>query len=168
MITAKQFEATAQYYRSVLIRNAIGILGNAEDAEDSVQRGLMLAWERRNQFQERNGAALSTWIFTVVSNAARDLTRKRAARRHWDHVNITEAEMADPRPAVSLEQSSVDRFRVRMIKRCPTLSRGERELIRTILEGQEPPRAKHVMKFRAIKKLRDYVSPSAASIGRTK
>ena len=158
MISAEEFEMAARSYRGVLMRNAINILRNTEDAEDSVQRGLMLAWEHRSQFQERNGAALSSWIFRVVSNAARDQTRKRAARRHANHVSIAEADVADPQNRVSFEQANFDRFRVRMIEQCPTLSRSERDLIRTILNGQKPPRSKHVMKFRAIKKLKMYVA----------
>ena len=168
VITEEQFEAVAKAYRGVLIRSAVNILGNAEDAEDSVQSGLMLAWERRNQFQARNGATFSTWIFTVVCNAARAQTRRRASRRYRHHVSIAQADVSDWHTLLSLEQSDFNQFRVQTIKRCPTLSLGERDLIGTILEGQELPRAKHVMKFRAIQKLKAYVGRVDVSADQTK
>ena len=44
-------------------------------AEDAVQEGLLMAWNKREQFQ--GGARLDTWIHRITVNAALQLLRKR-------------------------------------------------------------------------------------------
>ena len=48
---------------------AYRFLGNAADAEDAVQEGLLTAYKNLHQF--RGEAQLSTWLATIVSNSAR-------------------------------------------------------------------------------------------------
>lgn len=57
---------------------ALRLLGNAEDAEDAVQEGLLSALRNLHRFEGR--ARLSTWLTRIVVNAA--LMRLRNLRAH--------------------------------------------------------------------------------------
>ena len=61
-----------------LFRAALRLLGNAEDAEDAVQEGLLAALRNLHRFEGR--AQLSTWLTRIVVNAA--LMRLRTLRTH--------------------------------------------------------------------------------------
>lgn len=50
-------------------------LGNAQDAEDAVQDALVSAYKNLSQF--RGTAEFSTWLMTIVMNAARMQRRRR-------------------------------------------------------------------------------------------
>ncbi len=65
-----------QSQRTRLFCAALRLLGNAEDAEDAVQEGLLSAIRHLNHFEGR--ARLSTWLTRIVVNAA--LMRLRRAR----------------------------------------------------------------------------------------
>src|ERR1700678_3196518 len=54
---------------------AFRFLGNATDAEDGVQDALLSAYKHLGQF--RGKAQLSTWLTTIVTNAARMHLRRR-------------------------------------------------------------------------------------------
>src|SRR5580700_1372833 len=56
-------------------RRAYRCLGNATDAEDAVQDALLSAYRHLGQF--RGQAQLSTWLTTIVTNAARMQLRRR-------------------------------------------------------------------------------------------
>jgi RNA polymerase sigma-70 factor (ECF subfamily) len=56
-------------------KRAFRFLGNATDAEDAVQDALLSAYKHLGQF--RGQAQLSTWLTTIVSNAARMQLRRR-------------------------------------------------------------------------------------------
>jgi RNA polymerase sigma-70 factor (ECF subfamily) len=59
-------------------KRAFRFLGNAPDAEDAVQDALLSAYRHLGQF--RGQAQLSTWLTTIVTNAARlQLRRRRRA-----------------------------------------------------------------------------------------
>jgi RNA polymerase sigma-70 factor (ECF subfamily) len=64
--------------RRRLYRAALKLLGNAEDAEDAVQEGLLAALRNLHQFEGR--ARLSTWLTRIVLNAC--LMRLRSLRAH--------------------------------------------------------------------------------------
>jgi RNA polymerase sigma-70 factor, ECF subfamily len=60
---------------------ALRLLGNAEDAEDAVQEGLLAALRNLHRFEGR--ASLSTWLTRIVVNAC--LMRLRSLRSHdWE------------------------------------------------------------------------------------
>jgi len=61
-----------------LFHAALRLLGNAEDAEDAVQEGLLAALRKLDRFEGR--ATLSTWLTRIVVNAA--LMRLRTLRAH--------------------------------------------------------------------------------------
>jgi RNA polymerase sigma-70 factor (ECF subfamily) len=56
-------------------KRAFQFLGNAHDAEDAVQDALLSAYRHLGQF--RGEAQLSTWLTTIVTNAARMQLRRR-------------------------------------------------------------------------------------------
>jgi RNA polymerase sigma-70 factor (ECF subfamily) len=59
-------------------KRALRFLGNAPDAEDAVQDALLSAYRHLGQF--RGQAQLSTWLMTIVTNAAlMQLRRRRSA-----------------------------------------------------------------------------------------
>jgi RNA polymerase sigma-70 factor (ECF subfamily) len=61
-----------------LYRRAYRLLGNAADAEDAVQDGLLAAYTHLNQF--RGQSQVSTWLTTIVLNCARLQLRRRPRR----------------------------------------------------------------------------------------
>jgi len=68
-----------------LYQTALRLLGNAEDAEDALQEGLLAAYRNLPRFQGRS--KFSTWLTRIVINAA--LMRRRSQKS---------------RPAVSLDE----------------------------------------------------------------
>ena len=64
----------------LLYRTAYRYLGNAADAEDAVQDGLLSAYKHLDQF--RGQAQMSTWLVAIVSNCARMQLRRRPRQLH--------------------------------------------------------------------------------------
>jgi len=82
---ATAFEALYSPHSRALFQTALRMLGNAEDAEDALQEGLLAAYRNLKRFEGRS--QFSTWLTRIVINAA--LMRLRSKRS---------------RPAVSLDQ----------------------------------------------------------------
>ncbi len=66
-------------YRRRLYRTALQIVGNPEDAEDSVQDAFLSAVRHLNQFEGRS--KFSTWLTRVVINAAAMVRRSKHTHR---------------------------------------------------------------------------------------
>jgi RNA polymerase sigma-70 factor, ECF subfamily len=64
----------------LLYRRAYRLLGNAADAEDAVQDGLLAAYTHLSQFRGRS--QISTWLTTIVLNCARLRLRRRPRQIH--------------------------------------------------------------------------------------
>ena len=79
-------ETLFRRYQRPLFQTALRVLGNAEDAEDALQDGLLSAFRNLKRFEGRS--QFSTWLTRIVINAA--LMRRRSAKS---------------RPAVSLDES---------------------------------------------------------------
>lgn len=83
-------------------RRALRYLGNAADAEDAVQDALLSACKHRGQF--RGQAAISTWLTTIVINAARMQLRRRRGiylsleQRHGEDGLPLSEQLPDPKP----------------------------------------------------------------------
>jgi RNA polymerase sigma-70 factor, ECF subfamily len=73
-------------YQRPLFQTALRVLGNAEDAEDALQDGMLSAYRNLKRFEGRS--QFSTWLTRIVINAA--LMRRRSAKA---------------RPAVSLDEA---------------------------------------------------------------
>src|SRR5216683_3338221 len=78
-------ETLFRRYHRPLFQTALRVLGNAEDAEDALQDGLLSAYRNLKRFEGRS--QFSTWLTRIVINAA--LMRRRSAKA---------------RPAVSLDE----------------------------------------------------------------
>jgi RNA polymerase sigma-70 factor, ECF subfamily len=63
-------------YQRPLFQTALRVLGNAEDAEDALQDGLLSAYRNLRRFEGRS--QFSTWLTRIVINAA--LMRRRSAK----------------------------------------------------------------------------------------
>src|SRR6201981_3832083 len=79
-------EALFRRYHRPLFQTALRVLGNAEDAEDALQDGLISAYRNLKRFEGRS--QFSTWLTRIVINAA--LMKRRSAKA---------------RPAVSLDET---------------------------------------------------------------
>jgi RNA polymerase sigma-70 factor (ECF subfamily) len=79
-------DALFRRYHRPLFQTALRVLGNAEDAEDALQDGLLSAYRNLKRFEGRS--QFSTWLTRIVINAA--LMRRRSAKA---------------RPAVSLDEA---------------------------------------------------------------
>lgn len=86
MMDIATFEATVKSDRSRLVRLANSILHQSDDAEEAVQSGLVLAWQKRSQF---NNGSPGAWINTIVKRASLDELRRRKRRRDEDRVDLT-------------------------------------------------------------------------------
>ena len=72
---ARELDNVVSRYLSMFYKMAFRFLGNATDAEDAVQDALLSAYKHLGQF--RGQAQLSTWLTTIVTNAARMQLRRR-------------------------------------------------------------------------------------------
>ncbi|MGB7731447.1 MAG: sigma-70 family RNA polymerase sigma factor [Candidatus Acidiferrum sp.] len=83
---AQAIETLFRRYHRPLFQTALRVLGNAEDAEDALQDGLLSAYRNLKRFEGRS--QFSTWLTRIVINAA--LMKRRSAKA---------------RPAVSLDET---------------------------------------------------------------
>src|ERR1700678_2071132 len=72
---AQELENLVSRKLPMFYKMAFRFLGNAPDAEDAVQDALLSACKHLGQF--RGQAQLSTWLTTIVNNAARMQLRRR-------------------------------------------------------------------------------------------
>jgi RNA polymerase sigma-70 factor, ECF subfamily len=72
---AQELDCVVSRYLPMFYKRAFRFLGNATDAEDAVQDALLSAYKHLGQF--RGQAQLSTWLTTIVTNAARMQLRRR-------------------------------------------------------------------------------------------
>jgi RNA polymerase sigma-70 factor (ECF subfamily) len=72
---AQELDNVVSRYLPMFYKRAFRFLGNATDAEDAVQDALLSAYKHLGQF--RGQAQLSTWLTTIVTNAARMQLRRR-------------------------------------------------------------------------------------------
>src|SRR6202035_1489887 len=72
---AQELDSVVSRYLPMFYKRAFRFLGNMPDAEDAVQDALLSAYKHLGQF--RGQAQLSTWLTTIVTNAARMKLRRR-------------------------------------------------------------------------------------------
>jgi RNA polymerase sigma-70 factor, ECF subfamily len=71
----QEFDNVVSRYLPMFYKRAFHFLRNAPDAEDAVQDALLSAYRHLGEF--RGQAQLSTWLMTIVNNAARMQLRRR-------------------------------------------------------------------------------------------
>jgi RNA polymerase sigma-70 factor, ECF subfamily len=79
---AQELDNVVSRYLPMFYKRAFRFLGNATDAEDAVQDALLSAYKHLGQF--RGQAQLSTWLTTIVTNAARMQLRRRGSHLSLD------------------------------------------------------------------------------------
>jgi RNA polymerase sigma-70 factor (ECF subfamily) len=77
-------------YTARLYRAAFAVLRNKEDAEDAVQDGLYKAFANLHSFQGRS--SLSTWLTSIVKNAALMSLRRKKSRPEASLDELLEAQ----------------------------------------------------------------------------
>jgi RNA polymerase sigma-70 factor (ECF subfamily) len=83
-------------------KRAFRFLGNMPDAEDAVQDALLSAYKHLGQF--RGQAQLSTWLTTIVTNAARMKLRRRDSylsldEKQWEDGLTFSERLPDSKPS---------------------------------------------------------------------
>jgi RNA polymerase sigma-70 factor (ECF subfamily) len=86
---AHELDCVVSRYLPMLYKRALRFVGNASDAQDAVQDALFSAYRHFGQF--RGQAQLSTWLMTIVTNAARTQLR----RRHRGHFSLDQRQGED-------------------------------------------------------------------------
>jgi len=72
------FSELVEGYRGELRAHCYRMLGSVHDAEDAVQDGLLRAWRGLAGFEGRS--SVRSWLYSIVTNAALDVTRHRSRR----------------------------------------------------------------------------------------
>jgi len=101
-----------------LQRTASQLLHNPQDSEDALQDGLLLAFRNLDQFQGRS--RFSTWLHSIVKNAAHAHARKMKCRPQCsleaelsaDGEATYEEFLVDPQPSPEAECTSRERSRI--------------------------------------------------------
>ena len=105
-------------YIPQLRKAAAWMLPNPHDSEEALQDGLLLAYRKLNQFQGR--AKFSTWLYSIVLNAARTKLRRQRSRltisidqeiSSEDAVCVAHV-LVDPRPNPEEEYLAQERSRI--------------------------------------------------------
>jgi len=91
---AQAIETLFRRYHRPLFQTALRVLGNAEDAEDALQDGLLSAYRNLKRFEGRS--QFSTWLTRIVINAA--LMKRRSAKAR-PAVSLDEQQHEDELPA---------------------------------------------------------------------
>src|SRR5579863_1198404 len=72
------FRLLVEQHGRAIFRLAFRMTGNEEDAEDVVQETFLKAYRQIDRYEAR--ASFSTWLYSIASNCALDLLRKRKTR----------------------------------------------------------------------------------------
>jgi RNA polymerase sigma-70 factor, ECF subfamily len=105
------FRDLVEPYRAALHAHCYAMLASVQDAEDALQEALLRAWLRLRQFEGR--ASFQTWLYTIATRTALDLTSRRparmlplddgpAGRRNASGAPLTETAWLEPYPAYQL------------------------------------------------------------------
>lgn len=90
------FAALFRKYRNALFRYLSGIVSSPDDAAELVQESYARLL-RQHQVKQLE-AVSRTYLFSVATNLARDLLRRRTTRHSNAHWDIDELTLADERP----------------------------------------------------------------------
>ena len=81
-VESENYAALAQLFeqrRGRLVRAALGVMRNQEDAEDVVQEAALRAFVKLNSF--RGESQIGTWIYTIIRHSAINRLRRPYRRR---------------------------------------------------------------------------------------
>jgi RNA polymerase sigma-70 factor, ECF subfamily len=89
-------------YRAELHALCYRMLGSVHDAEDALQDALLRAWKGLPGFEGRS--SVRSWLYTVVSNAALDLARRRSRAELEPYPDRLLGDLQEPSPEARHEQ----------------------------------------------------------------
>jgi RNA polymerase sigma-70 factor, ECF subfamily len=92
------FAALVERYERRVLGICLRYFRDPADAEDAAQEAFVALYRRAGTF--RGGAALSTWMYRVTTNACNDLARRRSRRPQAADQAAPDLELADPRDEV--------------------------------------------------------------------
>jgi len=98
----RAWETIVRTHQGIAFRTAYILAGNAADAEEAAQDGLVKAYRALGRF--RRGAPLRPWLLRIVSNEARN-RRRSAARR--ERLSLRAAAEARPGDAVPSPEAAL-------------------------------------------------------------
>ena len=75
---ASAFSELVDGYRGELRAHCYRMLGSVHDAEDALQDALLRAWRGLSGFEGRS--SVRSWLYSIATNAALDITRHRSRR----------------------------------------------------------------------------------------
>lgn len=111
-----------------LQRTAVRLLPTREDGEDALQDALLLGYRKLDQF--KGESQFSTWMHSILVNAARSLLRRqrthpRTTSLDWDagdDERFPEPAIADPRsnPEQEYRRKEVSRIALEFVKKLPS------------------------------------------------
>jgi RNA polymerase sigma-70 factor, ECF subfamily len=73
-----EFTQLVDQHRAELCAHCYRMLGSLHDAEDALQEALLRAWRGLPGFEGRS--SVRSWLFSIATNAALDITRHRSRR----------------------------------------------------------------------------------------
>jgi RNA polymerase sigma-70 factor (ECF subfamily) len=123
---ASAWETLVRMHQTIAFRTAYLITGNAAEAEDAAQDGLVKAYRALGRF--RRGAPLRPWLLRIVANEARN-RRRSAGRRASLALRAAEARPpggAVPPPEAALLESEQRRELLAAVER---LDEGQRLVV---------------------------------------
>jgi RNA polymerase sigma-70 factor (ECF subfamily) len=74
----RAFGELVEAHRAQLRAHSYQMLGSVHDAEDALQEALLRAWRGLSGFEGRS--SVRSWLYSIVTNAALDITRHRSRR----------------------------------------------------------------------------------------
>ena len=103
------FKAMVETWQNMVYNTALGVLQNAEDAEDTAQEVFMQVYESISSFKEES--KFSTWIYRITVSKALDLIRKKKRKKRFAFIQSlygkNDGVMIEPpdffHPGVSME-----------------------------------------------------------------
>ncbi|MFH1417918.1 MAG: sigma-70 family RNA polymerase sigma factor [Planctomycetota bacterium] len=104
-------DPTSEAFRGRLMRLAVKLVWNREDAEDTVQEAFKLAMAKGPR---QSGAALRPWLYRTVCNLCLNLRRRRRPEPLMPWLDVAEAAAPDSRlrraEALSQLRAAIDRL----------------------------------------------------------
>lgn len=103
------FKIMVDIWQDMVYNTALGVLQNAEDAEDTAQEVFMQVYESISSFKEES--KFSTWIYRITVSKSLDLIRKKKRKKRFAFIQSlygkNDGVMIEPpdffHPGVSLE-----------------------------------------------------------------
>ncbi len=75
------FRTIVETWQDMVYNTALGILQNAEDAEDTAQEVFIQVYESINSFKEES--KFSTWLYRITISKSRDHIRKKKRKKRF-------------------------------------------------------------------------------------